>query len=315
MATDVAGGLDEDLETEFDDQPDVDIEARARVMGWKPLAEYRGDPRRWTDAAAFIAHGEEQLPILRDQSRRMSEKLVVQDAKLADLQNTVAEQAQAVRDAMALARKAGEAGYNRALAELKGKQREAVEAGDLVAFEQVEEQIGALETTRAEVVAPAPPPPPPRREEPALPVLPTEINQFYADNPWFKTNPILSKAMIDLHNAVIAESPTMPLADQLEVARGRLKKTFPAAFEEDDDVVEERPRPRARVLAPGAVPPRRPAGASPIDAIQDPTERAEARRAFNSMHKQDEKLTEAEYMSMVDDPHADVLSIIKNRKA
>ena len=62
---------DDEEDGEDDDPPEITLEQRARAMGWKPLAEYRGDPRRWTDAAEFIRKGEEELPVLRDQSRRI----------------------------------------------------------------------------------------------------------------------------------------------------------------------------------------------------------------------------------------------------
>ena len=54
---------------------EVAIEARARDMGWKPLAEYRGPPGKWQPAADFISRGENILPIVRDQNRRLTERI------------------------------------------------------------------------------------------------------------------------------------------------------------------------------------------------------------------------------------------------
>lgn len=298
-----------------EEETDEQLEARARQMGWKPREEYRGPPSRWTDARTFIAHGLDTLPILRDNNKRMSEQMVRMQGELETMRNTVTEQKQAVQDAMTLARTANEAGYNRALADLEEKQDQAVEAGDTVVFKQVKEQIKALETTRAAAPPPAPPPPPPAPPGPAA--LAPEIVQFQRDNKWFNTDPVLAQAMIGYHNQVIKESPAMALADQLDEALHRVKAKFPKDFppeagEEDENEeaeVPEAPRPRLRPAADARSNLRPRAAASLIDKIADPDDRKEARRAFESMKKQDASFTEAEYMAMIDDPKADVLAL------
>ena len=49
-----------------------------------------------------------------------------------------------------------------------------------------------------------------------------------------------------------------------------------------------------------------------INAIADPTERAEAREAFNRMKRQMPDYTEAEYIALYADPHGDVLALQQN---
>ena len=49
--------------------------------------------------------------------------------------------------------------------------------------------------------------------------------------------------------------------------------------------------------------------AATINSIQDPKERADAREAFNRIKRQIPTYTEAEYMALYDDPHADVLAM------
>ena len=50
-----------------------------------------------------------------------------------------------------------------------------------------------------------------------------------------------------------------------------------------------------------------------IDQIQDPTERQQAREAFARTKRQLPDYTEAEYMALYGDPHADVLTMQKSR--
>lgn len=317
------------IEGEYEDEAPVSEEQRAAAMGWKPLPvdarnpqphEYRGDPRRWTDAATFIAHGEEELPILRDQNRRMSEKLARMEPEVTTLRRTVDEQNVAIRHVTALAKRADSRGYERAKAELVQQRRQAVEAGDVEAHDQVQEQLDALEASRAEIEEPAPPAAP----EPTPPPVgqAPEITQFVRDHPWFLSSPRLKTAMIAQHNAVIAEEPEWPLQDQLDEALERMTKLFPEVAEQEGQPPVARqpatpPAPRRRAapsLAPsGPQGPRRPTSA-PIDRITDPAERAQARSAFESMRRADPGFTEAEYMKIYDDPHIDVVDLRAQRK-
>ncbi len=328
LAPEMDDEFEEDLEDEaLDEQPDdeapVSIEDRARAMGWKPQSEYRGDPRRWTDAATFIAHGEEELPILRDQNRRMSERLARNEGQMATMQKSLTEQAQAVKDAIALARRADEAGYQRALRELKAQEREAASTGDVETFDQVQEQIKALETTRATVETPAAPVEDPPAAPPPQALAP-EINAFIRENAdWFNdaTRPYLRDAMIAMHNAVIKEDSTVPVAEQLVLAKERMAAAYPEILGDEDGEQMPAPTPPRRparrpasALPPSApVPPRRP-GASPFDAITDQVERDEAKRAFESLKRHDPDMTAREYMTIYSNPHVDTLELRRQRK-
>ncbi len=318
----------EDGEEQFEELP-VSDEERAAAMGWKPLPvdprnpqphEYRGDPRKWSDAATFIARGEEELPILRDQNRRMSERLARVEPEVTNLRRTVEEQNAAIRHVTDLAKRADDRGYERAKAELLAQRKAAVEVADVEAHDQVQEQLDALEASRAEIVSPPPP-----AAEPVAPAgQAPEITQFVRDHPWFLRNQRLKTAMIAQHNAVIAEEPEWPLQDQLDEALERMTKLFPEVAEQEGQPPVARepapaPAPRRRA-APSLAPsgqgggPRRPGGGSPIDRITDPAERAEARAAFETTRRADPGFTEAEYMKIYEDPHIDAVDLRRQRK-
>jgi hypothetical protein len=306
---------------EIEDDTTVSIEDRARAMGWKPRDEYRGDPRRWTDAAEFIEHGEAELPILRDQGRRMSEKLAKQERELENLRNTVAEQTQAVRDAMDLARRADDRGYQRGLAELKAKQREAVEAGDTVAFDQVSEQITAAERERlVGTPTPTPTPPPPPTIEPPPPTIEPprdeqwpETKAFLADNPWFHRRATLRKFMIEEHAAACETYPDLSRAEQYQVAKEAVADAFPQFRTEimgpeapqpnrNEPPVEGEPRPRRILKSPTLAPSRpihRDVKTSPFDRIADPTDRQDAIEAHARMQRSDPTFTAEMYIGLM----------------
>lgn len=304
-------------------EPEITIEQRAGTMGWKPLPkdprnpeswEYRGDPRRWTDAETFVQHGLDTLPVLRDQNHRLTEKVARTDMELTTLRTTVSEQTQAVKDAMALARRADEAGYQRGLAELKARQREAVATGDTEVFDQVQAQIDAAQREREATVDEAPPAPRASTPEPEWP----ETTAFKAANPWL-SDPTLLTAMVNAHNYVISAHPSLARAAQYERAKQQVVTDFPDRFPEEpmarEPIAEPAPRqrPRAPVLTPSAAAPRAPRGASPFEQIEDPAERAEARAAFDRVRNWDPNTTAEEYVSLYLNPKQNPLELRAQR--
>jgi hypothetical protein len=346
----MATALQQDEDADFDPTDEflegdpITVEEQARAMGWKPLSEYNGDPRRWTDAEAFVKKGLEELPVLRDQNHRLTTKLTRMGTEIGNLRNTVTEQTKAVQDAIRMARTASQAGYDRAMRELEAKRREAAQTGDMDSFDQIEEQIEALETERAKVDGP----PAPSGEAPAPHVPPgaqgagldPAVTAFTRDpaNRWFfdAKRPHLKQSMIALHGAVLNEGEILDVGEQLEEARARLVEMYPEDFagrraareepaadpddaDEDDAVTERRPVvPAARRSAVGA-PSRAPIvpngrRRSPFDEIADPTERGQAKQAYERMKGMDPGLTEAEYMALYTNPHADALELRSKRK-
>lgn len=317
-----------------DDETPVSTEERARAMGWRPLPadprnpqrdEYRGDPRRWTDAETFIEVGERDLPILRDQNRRMSERLARSDSAVEKLNRTVAEQADAVKSAVELATRADVRGYNRARDEMKQRQREAVANADPEAYDQIEAELTALESTRAEQ-APAPAPrreEPPPADPPPKPGLPPETREFIRNNPWFNdaARPYLRDECIRIEREETSIDPDASLTERFDIVRQRMATAYPEIDEEpmakppnrqDRDPFRRRATPS---LEPTGGAPRRPrAGASPIDTITDVEERREARTAYENIKRGMPEYTEAQYMAVYDNPHADMLDVMRQSR-
>lgn len=323
-----------------DDAPDVAeaaVEARAREMGWKPLAQYRGPPGRWQPAADFVRRGEEELPIVRDRARRLEEKVNKLEGEISGLRLTAEEQLTVIKDLRDMGQRANQAGYDRAMKEIKANQRKAVEAGDTAAYDQLVEQAEALAESRPVAVAPAPVPP--ERQDPLpaprAPALTPTTNAFIGENPWFSTDKLLSDTMVAFHNEVLAERQVTQAAlnadpaldrELLEEAKGRVMERYPERFDPVIDMARRAPTPRptaprrraASVAAPTPTSgsQQQPSGTSmKIDSIQDPAERAQAREAFTRTKRQMPDYTEAEYMALYSDPHGDVLALQTKRRS
>jgi hypothetical protein len=122
----------EDIGTHIpgEETPPRDFDHEARELGWLPKEEFKGDPSRWTDAETFVKKGDEVMPLIKAQNKRL--KREIDDLK------------KQFRQASAHFGAAEERAYTRALAELTAKQEAAVESGDLNAHRAVSKEIDAL---------------------------------------------------------------------------------------------------------------------------------------------------------------------------
>lgn len=287
-----------------------DVERHARSMGWHPQDEYQGPPGKWVDAETFVKRGQEILPVLRDNNKRLLERTAKQDEQIAELRRNQIEQNQVLKELREIARTSNERGYERARSELKAQQREAVANGDTDRFEKVTDQIEEIEKTRAAITQT----PPPASEPPKPPAPPPEVTAFISDNPWFNTDRILNQAMQNEHVLLREMKPGMPLEDNLAEAKEVVMKRFPEKFGG---------KPRSTVRTAAAV--AQPSGGrqqsqnnrkdtTKIDSIEDPAERAAAKVAFARYKHQMSDYTEEEYMMGYSNPHNDVLSVLRTKK-
>ena len=119
------------IEAQADIQPDEpqarDYEAEARQHGWTPKEDFKGDPERWTDAETFVKRADEVMPLLK-------KKTQAQAARIDQLERTVKRLA-----------KAEQAAYDNAVRDLKAQAEQAVEAGDVEAYRQVDQKLAELQ--------------------------------------------------------------------------------------------------------------------------------------------------------------------------
>ncbi len=88
----LAGGETPDAGGETqDDGPAPEVLSRAKEMGWVPKDQWRGDPEKWTDAEEFVSRGEEVLPIIRANNRRLQQELSSRDNELKETQRKLKE--------------------------------------------------------------------------------------------------------------------------------------------------------------------------------------------------------------------------------
>lgn len=312
--------IDEEIDDDIIDDPEraeiERIEAEARANGWRPHAEYRGEPGRWIDAKTFVERGNTFLPIVRKQR----DQAVAENAAMRSEMTLLRDEVTATRGDMQrlldFSRRADQAGYDRAVRDLKVQQRDAVAAGDTTRYDEIEEQIDTMTEARREASAPlAPAAAPPAQPTPRPAVAPNPaVEAFVAENPWFTSDRVLNQAMIAEHTAAMDEFPGMTPEAQLETAKNAVMRRFPKKFgiTEEPEIVPQQPTTRRPAAPMAPTPPAQrpgPRSRTGIDAIEDPEERKQARMGFDRAKRNMPDLSEADYLMIFNDPKADILAI------
>jgi hypothetical protein len=196
------------------------IEARARGMGWRPEAEYKG-VGVWKSAAEYVKRAEEDIPLLRKRNRELEREVV----NLAPLKTLVEEQKGVLLDLTERVRTSDMRGYERARKELLARRDEAIDAADRVTVHRIDQEVAELEKER-----PKPLPEPPKAAAAAAPSLPPEVSDWIGRNPWFSTDKGLADTATQISTALRISNPELSISENLAEVTRRVQRTFPERF-------------------------------------------------------------------------------------
>jgi hypothetical protein len=161
----------------------VEVQREAEAMGWIPPSRFRGDPERFVDADLYIKRGNEVLPIVREQNKRLHGEL---DALRAQSAQT-AQALKAAQDAITQMEERHTVETHKAVQEareaVKAQLAEASEAGDHKGVAELTDQLTKLrEAEKAPAKAAQ------VQVTPAQFVPPPDMAEWNRENPWFGTN-------------------------------------------------------------------------------------------------------------------------------
>ena len=206
VLVEVESEVEETQAPEAEAQPNTEVEDKARRMGWKPQEEYKGDPNRWTDAESFVKVGEERIPVMKENYRKLEDKYT-------NLEQQVKQQRE-YQEHM------GKVQYERAMKELKAEQKEAVEDADTEKFEQLEQRKEQIKVDYS-----------PKQST----QKPNEVAAWETRNTWYQ-NPILADKAVKLEKRILEEEAfkqsqdyqyrPMNLSDRLEEVSRRFNADF-----------------------------------------------------------------------------------------
>lgn len=196
-------------------QPDRNWDAEAREMGWVPKDEFKGDPEKWRPADEFVRRGEEILPIVRQQNRKLQDQLEAQKKDFAD---RIARMERVQEEGIKRARAEAEA----ELRQIRAQQREATAAGDTETFDRLDAR---REQLAAEITRPAQQQPGNEQE-----AHDAKVRAFADANPWYRDNFEMAKFADDFSLWNANRNPNLSFEQNMQETLAAVAKRFPDAF-------------------------------------------------------------------------------------
>ena len=214
-----------DMEFEDVDQDDgaqQAVEHQARVQGWRPLEEFKGNPKLWVDAETFVEKGREIKQFTKAETERLRRELA--EEKKARL-----EQAAAIEEIREYHANMEKRAVEAALTRLKQEKRSALAEGNVALAGELDDEIDSLKSAPSAVPAK-------KEEAKQIPQTPAEIHPAVAawqrENAAWLENP--DEPDINAYaqglSARLANRQDMTVEDRVEAMNEGLRKVFPEKF-------------------------------------------------------------------------------------
>lgn len=194
---------------EFDIARDQAIKDRARKLGWKPKAEYDGDPAEWRPAKEFLERQSffDKIKAVKDdlyQSRRENKQL---QKDLAIIKEYVQNMSKIERE--------------RAIAELQHQKAAAVQEANVDEVRRIDAQIDTIRDTKVE----------PKGADKDVPQgPPPEFFEWTGRNKWYDEDPELRAEADDFGMGIMRRNPSLPVTEVLRQVEVKIKKMYPEKF-------------------------------------------------------------------------------------
>lgn len=207
---------------DVDNMSDEEAAEKARALGWHDKDEYNGNPENFTDAKTFLARSNENIPMLRENYRKMESF----NQKILGELETLKKQNDGFMKRLEDAERKG---YEKAVKDIEEQQRRAAVSGDLETYDRLAEQKKALANSGAE---------PQTQTYSAgsgdLPIADQiALEVFNTANPWFRNDRDLNEDMSAYVIGIKSRNPNMPMSEVLEKAKAKVVKANPDKFSGD----------------------------------------------------------------------------------
>jgi len=179
----------------------TEVEQKARKMGWLPETEFRGKKEHWVDAEKYVERGDQFIPFLQADRRRLEVELSTVRGELNTLQTTLKEATETIDTLKEFRTELNKERVKELREDLVDGIKAARADGDVDKEIRLQEKL----TEATEALKPV-------KEEPKVKVTETpdvtktpEWQDFVKDNPWWNEDPVMRSASVAVGQILAAE--------------------------------------------------------------------------------------------------------------
>lgn len=179
-------------------------ELEAMNDGWTPKDQWRGDPDKWRPADVWVDRGQ----MIRTIS-----------ALRGEVKNTTAQLTAQVGAAFKQGKAIAEAQFKEQIGELKAARRQALEQGDFVTADKLDDRIDQVKENQNKPV-----------DIPTVRGIPPEFNVFVDRNPWYNTNSVMQHTANAVGAQFLKDKPNGTPAELYWHVESQMKENFPQLY-------------------------------------------------------------------------------------
>jgi predicted nucleic acid-binding Zn-ribbon protein len=203
---------------DVENMTDEEAESKAHTLGWRPKDEYNGNPENYTDAKTFLSKANENIPMMRENYR----KVEAQNAKLQEQLDNLSKQVSLTSQRFEEAERRG---YERAVKEIEEQQRAAAISGDLDRYDELAKRKADLIINPQNATAQIN-----KNQDTMTMEDQIALAVFQSQNPWFRQDAELNEDMSSFVLGLKSRNPNMAMSEILEKAKAKVVKANPDKF-------------------------------------------------------------------------------------
>lgn len=185
---------------------EIDVEANARLRGWVPEEDFKGDKQNWRNAGIFMHNY---------YTGTLEAKLKENTDKMNEMSNTMDQLKNHHKDVL----KQKQQEHEKKIKELLRDQRNAVKDGNTSEYDEI---TGKIDDLKGYV------------SDQSLKIdqkVSVEFEKFVDRNPWFLSDHEMRVVAEGISNSLLSANPTMEIAENMKRTESRIRKIYPNQFE------------------------------------------------------------------------------------
>ncbi|MDX2059930.1 MAG: hypothetical protein SFV24_19125 [Gemmatimonadales bacterium] len=221
----------------------TEVEIKARDLGWLPKEEFRGDPDRWIDAETFVKRGEELMPLLKANNRKLLDEVQSLKAVNAKTENLLRAAQESIEELKnfntAIARERAKDKKKELVTALAEARREGDVESEIHIQEQLQEQTAALREAEKPAAKKADEKPAQPEQQQTQEFTPT-FKKWMGENPWFMSDKRKTALAMGIAEELRADPATrdLPEAAFLDRVSEEVSKTLGNPMRQSPSKVE-----------------------------------------------------------------------------
>ena len=109
----------------------MEIEQEAKLQGWVPAEDFKGDQSKWVNAEDYVERGKQIMPILQNNNKRLLGEMDSMKSEVMSLKQALASQAESKEALKEFHEESSKAQVEKARREMLAELKQAKQDGDV----------------------------------------------------------------------------------------------------------------------------------------------------------------------------------------